>query len=311
MTFLLLGIFLQIIAPNQTKPDDVSLCADPTVFHSSVLLSICNINSNTEFAYGICWSDKADPTIFDAFTIFNSSESSLEFRVTKLEPEKQYYLRFFKMTQDGVARYYNPFQIETIRELQLGDYYQGGIICYFYKPKDSLYVPWEQHGLIMSIDDLGYAQWGMHGRPIADSTNQGMGFGALNTEKILRQLGSVSSTVYSPTTTGMRIIHPCAALLCDQYVSDGYDDWFLPSKGEWYELYLEFDFLTILGLNSMEHYWSSSEVYFTWRFRKDKPRHTTYHHRRAWQVQLRARELVIYTMTPKKNVGLVRAMRYF
>jgi hypothetical protein len=311
MTKMLLALLLSIQNITYAAPTDAVLCADPVIFHSSVLLSICQNQKDEHHAYGVCWSSNPNPTLFDAFTIFSSSEPSFEFRVTNLEPEKQYYLRFFKMTQDGITTYYNPFQIETIRELKLGDYYQGGVICYLFKPKDSLYVPWEQHGLIMSKDDLGYAQWGMRGRPIADSTHVEMGYGRLNTEKILRQFGAVSGSVYSPTTTGMRIIHPCAALLCDQYVSDGYDDWFLPSKGEWYELYLEFDFLTILGLSSHEYYWSSSEVYITWRFRKDKPRHTKSHHRSAWQVRLRARELVVYTITSKKIVGLVRAMRYF
>jgi len=311
MTTILLGLLLhfQGLANNTLK--DAVLCADPTVFHTSVLLSVCRHETETAYSYGACWSQNLNPSIFDAFTIFNEQASSFEFRVTNLEPNTIYNLRFFRMDSNGNTTYYGAFQIQTTPELKLGDYYQGGIICYLFKPKDSLYVPWEQHGLIMSKNNLGYAQWGMRGRPIADSTNVEMGYGRLNTEKILRQFNMPSGTVYAPNTYDMRIIHPCAALLCDQYVSDGYDDWFLPSKEEWYELYLEFDFLTVLGLSSTEYYWSSSEVYITWRFRKDKPRHTKSHHRSAWQVRLRARELIVYTITSKKTVGLVRAMRYF
>jgi hypothetical protein len=311
MITILVGLLLnfQILANNASK--DAVLCADPAVFHTSVLLSICQAEPDAAYSYGVCWSQNLNPSIFDAFIIFNEQASSFEFRVTNLEPNTIYNLRFFRMDSNGNADYYGAFQIQTTSELKLGDYYQGGIICYIFKPKDSLYVSWEQHGLIMSKEDLGYALWGMHGHPIADSTHVELGYGRLNTEKILRQFGAVSGSVYSPNTSGMRIIHPCAALLCDQYVSDGYDDWFLPNKGEWYELYLEFDFLSVLGLSSTDYYWSSSEVYLTWRFRKDKPRYTKYHHRRAWQVRLRARELVVYTMTPKKNVGVVRAMRYF
>ncbi len=312
MNITLLSLFfqLQLLGTLENKP--VVLCADPAVFHTSVLLSICQIETSNDFSFGLCWSEKSNPSIFDDFTIFNNEQSSFEFRVSDLNPNTIYHFRFFSLDKNGNTIYYSSFQIQTIRELQVGDYYQGGIICYIFAPSDSLFfVPWEQHGLIISKEDLGFAQWGMHGRPISDSTHTGLGFGKLNTEKILKQLGVASVTYYSPNASGLKIVYPCAALLCHEFVSDGYDDWFLPSKGEWEKLYLKLDFLSILALNPNLDYWSSSEVYFTWKFNKDRPRYTKYHHKRAWQVRLRSKELVVYTMASKKNSVLVRAMRYF
>ena len=311
MTSLLFGLFLQIQSLAAVQSSAPFLCADPSIFHSSVLLSICQTELGGDYSYGVCWSANPNPSIFDAFTIFNNKDSSFEFRVSALKPNTNYFFQFFKMDKSGQVTYYAPFQVETIRELKLGDYYQGGIICYIYKEKDSLYIPWEQHGLIISKEDLGYAQWGMHGRPISDSTGLKVGQGKTNTEKIVKQFRSGASTYFAPSLTATSHVNPCAALLCEDYISDGYDDWFLPSRDEWYKLYLEFEFLPALGINPLVDYWTSSEVYFTWRFNKDKPRHTKYHHKRAWQVRVRAKELIVYTMAPKRYSVLVRAMRYF
>lgn len=311
MTSLILGLFFQFLSSADAAQNAPVLCADPSVFHSSILLSICHENASPELTYGVCWSENPEPTIFDAFFLFKSNESSFEFRIMNLKPQTNYQLRFFSLEQNGIATYYAPLQIETIRKLEIGDYYQGGVICYLFKPEDSLYVDWEQHGLIISKEDLGHAAWGMHGQPIADSTSVALGQGSVNTAKIVRQLGTGSASFYAPITSGLRIVHPSAALLCRQYISDGYDDWFLPSKNEWYTVFLKYDSLLVLGLSTSEDYWSSSEVYLTWRFKKDKPRHTKYHHKRAWQTRIRSQSLILYTMSPKKTAILVRAMRYF
>ena len=127
MTAIILSIFLQFQTQvlNTSKP--LALCADPTVIHTSVLLSICSENKNTALAYGICWSENPNPSIFDAFTIFNSDSNNFEFRVKNLKPETQYYFSFFELDQSGASTYFNAFQVSIPRELKIGDYYQGGI----------------------------------------------------------------------------------------------------------------------------------------------------------------------------------------
>ncbi len=314
MTTILLGFLMlfQQLESSQFETAAVMLCADPVAYHTSIVIPVCYDKSEEDVSFGICWSTAPNPTIFGPFTIFNQPEETFEFRVESLTPNTPYYFSFFKMYRNGTTDYFSPFEVQTIRELKLGDYHQGGIVCYIYKPKDSLYVPWEQHGLIISKEDLGYAAWGMHGKPIAEGTSIALGHGKANTEKILKQFGSVSGTVFSTNTTSMRIIHPCAALLCDQYVADGYDDWFLPSKGEIDALYVEnYDHNDYFGLNPNESYWTSSEVFISFKLDKTKRKDSTSHHRRAWQSRIRSQSLIVYTMVLKKSNGLVRAMRYF
>lgn len=314
MNALILGLFLlfQQVGHVSYEKQVVMLCADPVAFHNSMILPICFDQTNPEFSYGVCWSEHANPSIFNAFTIFNNPAQIFEFRVESLTPNTHYFLSFFKMSRDGTTTYFSPFEVQTMLEVKLGDYYQGGFVCYNYKPTDSLYVPWEQHGLIISKEDLGYASWGMHGKSIADSTSNALGHGRINSEKILKQMGAVSSTFYSSNTTGMGIIHPSAAVLCDQYVSDGWDDWFLPSKGELDALYVEnYDSNSPFGLKPNESYWTSSEVFISFQLDKTKRKETKSNHRRAWQARIRSQNLIIYTMAPKKSSGLVRAMRYF
>jgi hypothetical protein len=313
MTAIILSIFLQFQTQvlNTSKP--LALCADPTVFHTSVLLSICSENKNAALAYGICWSENPNPSIFDAFTIFNADSNNFEFRVKNLKPETQYYFSFFELDKSGASTYFNAFQVSTLRELKIGDYYQGGIICYLFKPKDSLlYVAGEQHGLIISKEDLGYAYWGQYGIPIADSTSIDLGQGKINSDKIRKEQGENVTSQYAPNTTNLRIIYPSAAILCHQYSSDGYSDWFLPSKGELDALYAEnYNSNAMFGINPSESYWTSSEVFISFKLDKTKRKETTSNHRRAWQAQIRYQNLIIYTMVPKKSSGLVRAMRYF
>jgi hypothetical protein len=313
MTAIILSIFLQFQTQvlNTSKP--LALCADPTVIHTSVLLSICSENKNTALAYGICWSENPNPSIFDAFTIFNSDSNNFEFRVKNLKPETQYYFSFFELDQSGASTYFNAFQVSIPRELKIGDYYQGGIICYLYKPKDSLlYIAGEQHGLIISKEDLGYAYWGQYGIPIADSTSIALGQGKINSDKIRKQQGKNVTSQYAPNTTNLRIIYPSAAILSHQYSSDGYSDCFLPSKGELDALYSEnYNSNAMFGINPSESYWTSSGVFISFKLDKTKRKETTSNHRRAWQARIRSQNLIIYTMAPKKSSGLVRAMRYF
>ncbi len=103
------------------------------------------------------------------------------------------------MYRNGTTNYFSPFEVQTIRELNLGDYHQGGIVCYIYKPKDSLYVSWEQHGLIISKEDLGYAAWGVHGKPIAGGTAIALGHGKITRKKYSSNLVPFQALFSRPT----------------------------------------------------------------------------------------------------------------
>lgn len=114
----------------------------------------------------------------------------------------------------------------------IGQSYGGGIIFYI----DGT----GQHGLISAtIDQSTLAQWGCYGTSISTSTD--IGSGQANTTAIVT--GCVTAGI--------------AARICNDLVLNGYSDWFLPSKDELNQMYLQKANIGVFADNS---YWSSSEA---------------------------------------------------
>ena len=114
----------------------------------------------------------------------------------------------------------------------LGQSYGGGIIFYV----DGT----GQHGLIAPTSDQSTgAQWGCY-ETLVDHTSTAIGTGQANT----------STIVYRCGTAGI------AARICDDLVLNGYSDWFLPSRDELNQMYLQ---KTLIGGFANNYYWSSSE----------------------------------------------------
>lgn len=92
----------------------------------------------------------------------------------------------------------------------LGELYGGGIIFWL--------SPDKQHGLISSVADLDNGSGIVWSNIITEigTSSQSMTNGASNTSAIVTQSGHLSS----------------AAKLCDDYVMDGFSDWYLPSQRE-------------------------------------------------------------------------------
>jgi len=133
---------------------------------------------------------------------------------------------------------------DTVQELdnkiKIGDSYAGGIIFYIDNSG--------QHGLVCAASDQSLGQWGCYKTEIG-GTSKSLGTGQANTSVI----------VNSCSEAGI------AARLCNDLVLNGYDDWFLPSKDELNEMYVNLN-LNGLGDFTSYWYWSSSEctLDFAW-----------------------------------------------
>lgn len=121
----------------------------------------------------------------------------------------------------------------------------GGIIVY-----DKGYASDGWRYLEIATEDLPGTYTAIKSAKIV--TSQEVGTGPANTEALLKATKNVSGT---------------AALACAEYESGGYDDWFLPSKGDWDAVYdtMYSDKRLNTGKNS---YWSSSlmNTSFTYGF---------------------------------------------
>ena len=117
--------------------------------------------------------------------------------------------------------------------------YEGGVIFYIYQPGDSGYIAGETRGLIASASDQSSgAPWGCAGTLIGTSVTSGTG------------QANTTAIVNSCSTAGI------AARICNDLVLNGYNDWFLPSKDDLNQLYLQ---RGVVGGFAFGYYWSSSE----------------------------------------------------
>jgi hypothetical protein len=135
--------------------------------------------------------------------------------------------------------------VSAANDIQVGDLYQGGYVAYLFQPGDFGYIANERHGLIVSTEDLGDAQWGCY-QTFVVGTEYGLGLGDENTTSILSYSCGLNNT---------------AAKLCVDYVSNGYIDWYLPS----------FDELMLIYINlhssisfSYYPYWTSTQDSNSW-----------------------------------------------
>ena len=121
----------------------------------------------------------------------------------------------------------------------------GGIVFYIDESGE--------HGLVAAIEDLGQYEWGCYGTSISGADGQAIGTGYQNTLDIVAGCSDVNIAAFNALNS----------------TTEGYTDWYLPSKDELLEMY------NTIGLGGPEaniggfennFYWSSSEDndYLAW-----------------------------------------------
>ena len=110
---------------------------------------------------------------------------------------------------------------QLIKNLKVGDAFQGGIVAYFFKPSDYGYERGLK-GIIVATRDLPTRQiWrtAYENNSIFSSLSTEIGYGDLNTRKILSLADSLN-------------FKAPAAEAASKYVVGNYKDWFLPTELE-------------------------------------------------------------------------------
>lgn len=211
--------FLQSTNGNELIEKGFVLSTDPNPTVSSTKLISITADSNGIFINGI----------FDR----KSGIDEALFSDYLLTPNTKYFVRSYIITQNNNVTYGNEITFNTLPIGQIGT--GGGLV--FYNKGDTL-GGW-QYLEATSIDQNKGIPWGCAGTNI-DGLEWHIGHGLANTKLILK---------FCKNDT-------IAAKLCDDLVTGGKSDWFLPSLNE---LYLMYKNLHVKGIGDFYGvYWSSS-----------------------------------------------------
>ena len=206
--------------------------------------AISNANGNQIMERGIVYSTTPNPTLssnkiiigngigtFDTIIGFGSEYAHL------LNSNNTYYVRAYAVTENNISAYGNEVSFTTLSVGQAGP---GGGIVFFNKGNST--GGWQYLETTQSDQSTGI-EWGCYGTSIP-GTQFAVGSGETNTSLIVAGCNEASF----------------AAKICNDLVSGGQTDWFLPSS---YELNLMFFNLHLNGIgnfNVSAFYWSSTEI---------------------------------------------------
>ena len=138
---------------------------------------------------------------------------------------------------------------------QVGDFRDGGVVFYVAPTPTDLNGDGDPDiGLVCAVEDQSVGiQWSNGSNTVTGATATAIGAGAANTTTIIQEQGATQTNY--------------AAGLAKAYNGGGFNDWFLPSKDEFNEIYqnrTEIDNTSVANggsnLAGYTYYWSSTET---------------------------------------------------
>lgn len=192
---------------------------------------------------GVCWSTISNPTISDNKTIDGNGIGEFSSSISGLLPNTTYFVKAYATNSSGTF-YGNEISFKTTFTMAIGDLYLGGKIAYL----DVSGV----HGFVCALTDQSRSVKWYAGNNTTGATNTELetigvygiskSGGRKNTDAIILAQGA-----------GTYAASICAALTTGGATAG---DWYMPSKGELNQLYIN---RNNLGGFEANYYWSSSE----------------------------------------------------
>jgi Protein of unknown function (DUF1566) len=215
------------IGTGQANTDAIlSGCTDP-----NIAARICDNFSNNGFNDWFLPSKDELYQLYLQKIYFESIESSAYWSSSQYN-DNDAWTQDFSTGGQSHANKGGTSHVRAVRKFFLiGDSFEGGKIFYV----DGT----GQHGLIAAPSDQSTGAWGCEGTPIG-TTGTAIGTGQANTTAIMNLCSDPS----------------IAAWTCHNYNGGSYTDWFLPSKDELNQMYLQ---KVAIGGFADFGYWSSSE----------------------------------------------------
>jgi hypothetical protein len=214
--------------------------------------AISNANGNQIMERGIVYSTSPNPTLGSNKIVIGNgigtfdTISALSYQYAHLlNPNTTYYVRAYAVTENNISAYGNEVSFNTLSVGQTGP---GGGIVFFNKGNTN--GGWQYLESATSDQSTGIA-WGCGGTSIP-GTQLTVGSGEVNTSLIVSGCNEASF----------------AAKLCNDLVSGGQSDWFLPSRDELNLMYKNMYLNSQGNFNTSAGYWSSTETgsYAAWYF---------------------------------------------
>jgi len=138
----------------------------------------------------------------------------------------------------------------------IGTEMEGGILAYVFTANDAGYVAGETHGIIVATEDMATnPQWGCRGTEVG-GTSREVGSGRTNTASVAAFHDNLPNYYTNPRQCHNSNDGSVAAKLAQDATIGGYNDWFIPTRGEALVLYENKD---QIGGFTEENYWSSCE----------------------------------------------------